>query len=175
VVRLSEPGDLVPLADVDRQVFCELTYPYYVLCQLFDLFQRYCVIAQVDGEVCGYALIGVTPDRDVAWLLGLGVVPAHRNKGLGARLLNDALALCSSPEVDVREVKITVRPTNKEAYHIYEQAKFVEEHFEEAYFGAGEPRRLLHLVLGPARTSPMAHQQGEEQGQRYVSGVAVGD
>jgi ribosomal-protein-alanine N-acetyltransferase len=150
LVRMAEIDDLPRLAVVDRAVFCELAYPYFVLCQLFDLFQPYCVLAQSDGEVAGYALVGVTPDRGTAWLLGLGVVPGHRGKGLGALLLDAALDLCRGSGIP--DVMITVRPTNEDAYRIYKRAGFVQKDYEAAYFGENQPRSLLHLALRPAET-----------------------
>jgi ribosomal-protein-alanine N-acetyltransferase len=173
LVRMAEDADLARLEVVDRAVFCELTYPHFVLCQLFDLFRPYCVVAQSDGEVCGYALIGVTPDHGTAWLLGLGVVPGHRGKkGLGARLLDAAMDLCR--EAGVGDVKITVRPTNEEAYRIYKRSEFVETAFGEEYFGEGEPRRLLHFALSnPDTPSPSA--EGEEDRERNAARVTVSD
>jgi ribosomal-protein-alanine N-acetyltransferase len=170
LIRMARPDDLGPLAMVDAAVFRELTYPFFALRQFFELFEAFCVVAESEGRVCGYALIGVTPDHQVGWLLGLGVVPESRGRKFGKKLLQSAVELCA--RVPVERVKITVRPTNKTAERIYEKAGFVEEDFEEAYFGEGEPRRILSLKLG-SRNLPPADQQGEEDAQREPAGVAV--
>jgi len=149
--RSGGVDDLPAIQRVDVAVFGkDLAYPYFVLRQLFDLFKEYSVVVDDDGEIVGYALIGVEPGSDaspaVAWLLGLGVVPEHRCQGYGGELLSRALDLCE--KAGIRTVKITVRPTNASANKLYEKAGFRTVHAENTYFGPGEPRDVLCLELG---------------------------
>lgn len=155
VFRSAEITDLRSVLDVDVAVFGkELAYPYFVLRQLFDLFKDFSVVVVEDGRIVGYALVGVEPGdepspvSDVAWLLGLGVVPEARGRGYGKRLLDRALELCT--KAGISEAKITVRPTNETAKKIYEKAGFAPTDAEDDYFGPDQPRQVLTLRLEPA-------------------------
>ena len=157
--RCGEVADLPAIQQVDEAVFGEgLAYPYFVLRQLFDLFKEYSVVVTDNDKIVGYALIGIEPGKDaspdVAWLLGLGVVPAARGNGYGKELLARALDLCE--KTDVGTVKITVRPTNATARGIYEEAGFKPMHTEDAYFGPDQPRDVLRLELGRDRDRQLA-------------------
>jgi ribosomal protein S18 acetylase RimI-like enzyme len=154
VYRRGEVADLPAIQRVDEAVFGEtVAYPFFVLRQLVDLFKEYSVVVLDGEEIVGYALIGVEPgtdaSSDVAWLLGLGVVPECRGRGYGPELLARALDLCD--KAGIRTVKITVRPTNESAKRLYRKAGFVPVHAEDTYFGPDEPRDVLRLELGRDR------------------------
>jgi ribosomal-protein-alanine N-acetyltransferase len=151
VYRCGEVADLPAIQRVDEAVFGEgLAYPYFVLRQLFDLFKHYSVVVLDNDQIVGYALLGVEPGKDdstdVAWLLGLGVVPDFRGRGYGKELLGQTLDLCRKAKIDT--MKITVRPTNESANKLYQRAGFTPVHAEEAYFGPGQARDVLCLDLG---------------------------
>ncbi len=154
VFRSAVVDDLPAIAELESSEFEPLAYPYFALRQLFDVHGSHWVVADLGGQVCGYALVAVGPARS-AWLIGLAVAAHCRGRGLGRLLLDRAVAGCRADEVDA--VFITVRPSNAPAANLYKESGFTWAGYEDQYFGAGEPRELLVHWLAPApdRWPPM--------------------
>ncbi|MBR7829531.1 GNAT family N-acetyltransferase [Actinospica sp. MGRD01-02] len=141
VCRPARLADLAVIEDVDKAVFTDKPYPYFVIRQLFDVHGAHCVVAEEDGEVRGYALVAVVPAESTAWLLSLAVLPGSRRRGFGRALMDRALAICDEARVD--RMRITVRPTNDVAYRLYKDSGFDWVRTEDTYFGVGEARDVL--------------------------------
>jgi ribosomal protein S18 acetylase RimI-like enzyme len=48
-------------------------------------------LAEVDGQVAGFALTSHNPENEYAYLIRLATLPAHRDRGIGKQLVTDAL------------------------------------------------------------------------------------
>lgn len=105
------------------------------------------LVARVDGDVAGLALVAVRPFRAAtrARLAAMGVVPAHRRTGVGSALLrrvvDDARGRGS------RRLALEVFASNSAALRLYDAHGFVAE------------RRLLGFTLpgaGPRATGARA-------------------
>ena len=99
--------------------------------ELFGKPDTILLLASVDGELIGYALVHVTPasgtwvadtwvtgDR-IAELESISVLPEHRGKGIGSRLMEE----CHG-EIDalgVTDVIIGLLPGNEGARRLYER------------------------------------------------------
>ncbi|MFF2085814.1 GNAT family N-acetyltransferase [Nocardia sp. NPDC058176] len=138
-LRDASVDDLAAIAELESSTFTPLAYPYFALRQLYDIHGSDWVVADLDGALCGYALVAV--GRRTAWLLGLAVSAGYQGRGLGSSLLDRAVAQCRSSAVDA--VFITVRPSNAPAAKLYENSGFTWVGHEAQYFGIGEPRDLL--------------------------------
>lgn len=151
LVRLATERDLDRLNRIDRQIFPEEPYPYFVLRQLFEVHGgRFLVLEHRDEpagyELAGYALLATTPDHAQSWVLGLGVLARHRNLGYGRQLMEESIGLLTADRVG--EVRLSVDRENEVALHIYRSLGFtlVAEHPD--YFGPGDGRLILRLPLG---------------------------
>jgi [ribosomal protein S18]-alanine N-acetyltransferase len=87
-------------------------------------------VAEVDGQVVGYAAVWVVLDQ--AELGDVAVAEAWRRRGLGRRLLEVVLALM--PEVGVRELFLEVRVSNEAARQLYEAYGFAEVGRRKNYY-----------------------------------------
>jgi [ribosomal protein S18]-alanine N-acetyltransferase len=100
-------------------------------------------LARCNGEPAGSAqLIRDWEDPGLAYLYGLAVAEAYRNRGIGTFLLGSILE--TLPRSGFRRLQLTVTPENEVAIHLYQnkfhlnQLKFIEN-----YYGPGENRWLL--------------------------------
>lgn len=143
--RAARLEDLVDIEAIETTQFAELSYPYFALRQFFDLHGPHWIVAELDGAVCGYAMVAFGPE-EVAWLMGLGVQKQSQGRGLGSGLMERVLELCREERRE--QVLLTVRPTNQAAYKLYEQTGFRRIDHEERYFGSGQPRDVLVHRLG---------------------------
>lgn len=145
VCRQARLEDLADIKSLDDAVFADKPYPYFVVRQLFDVHGEHCVVAEADGAIHGYALVAFEPSRSTAWLLSLAVLPDSRKRGYGRALMDEAIEICQN--ADIKRMKITVRPTNDDAYRLYERLGFRPVGTDEAYFGADEARDVLCLQI----------------------------
>ncbi|MET8649549.1 GNAT family N-acetyltransferase [Nocardia aurea] len=136
------------MAKMEQELFADLAYPDHVLRQLFDLHGSHWVVADSEGVILGYAVVGIDSNR-CAWVMGLGVAGASRGLGLGHDLLERAMENCRAARVE--RVRITVRPDNTAAAELYRRAGFDRIGYEENYFGTGDPRDILERRLGNRR------------------------
>lgn len=146
LLRLVTEADLPGLEILDKEVFDDLAYSMHYLRTFYNLFSSTWYVADRDGELAGYALVGPSSDQTGAWLLGLAVSSRHQGRGLGSELMTKAMAVFA--EARVPNAYITVRPDNAAAYHLYQKFGFRqlgEEH--ENYYGNGERRKVLQRSL----------------------------
>ena len=117
---------------------------------VLDLIRRGCpqYVAVAEGEVVGWC--DLTPkDRPVyahAGVLGMGLLPPFRGRGVGTRLMTTVLA--AARRARLRRVELTVRETNTPAIALYAKMGFeVEGRFRDAV----EVDGVYENVLGMAR------------------------
>jgi RimJ/RimL family protein N-acetyltransferase len=84
-------------------------------------------VALHDGEVVGWCDISSLhrPVFDHAGVLGLGLLPEHRGKGLGRELMGRVLR--AAKQKGLSRIELTVRESNDVAIRLYEGLGFVRE------------------------------------------------
>ncbi|MET9829358.1 GNAT family N-acetyltransferase [Streptomyces sp. NPDC006385] len=140
-------ADLNELLRVDREVFPDDPYPYFVLRQHVDVHGDRILVLD-DGECLhGYVLFVTTSDGYVCWVLSLAVSADQRGRGLGKRLMHEVLRQVRRERV--HEVRLTVEPTNAAAIMLYRSLGFsTEGGVRRDYLGPGEDRLIMTLRLG---------------------------
>ncbi|MGB3437385.1 MAG: N-acetyltransferase [Actinophytocola sp.] len=157
-VRQAVPDDFEALHEVDGRVFGDLGYPYFTLRQLFDGFPECWLVAAGSKGLVGYSLGVPSIDRSYAWLFGLAVDAAHRNRGYGRRLTVATLDMLRAMRVET--VRLTTEPENEAAIRLYQAFGFRETGFRKNYLGPGEHRLLMTLRLGGIPTPRPDRGQG---------------
>lgn len=84
-------------------------------------------VAIADGEVAGWCDIrrGSRVTRDHCGTLGIGILPAYRDKALGGRLMQRALD--AARQCGLHRVELSVHADNARAIALYEKIGFVHE------------------------------------------------
>jgi ribosomal-protein-alanine N-acetyltransferase len=95
--------------------------------------RHYLAAVDQDGALLGWA--GIRIVADTAEVLTVGVIPAARRHGIGARLL--ALLLDEARRRDVTEAFLEVRVDNTAAQKLYERSRFVRVGVRRGYYDGG--------------------------------------
>ncbi|RDI64779.1 GNAT family N-acetyltransferase [Nocardia pseudobrasiliensis] len=140
--RQARFSDLEAIAAIEDEVFDE-PYRYLMLRQLYDLHGSDWLVAELDGNVIGYALTLEKARR--ALLFTFAVAKRFQSRGYGRALLEHTLERSRAIGAEVEY--LTVRPDNLPASNLFKQAGFVFVAHDERYFGAGEPRDLYEYHL----------------------------
>lgn len=95
--------------------------------------RHYLAAVDQDGALLGWA--GIRIVADTAEVLTVGVIPAARRHGIGARLL--AMLLDEARRRDVTEAFLEVRVDNTAAQKMYERSRFVRVGLRRGYYDGG--------------------------------------
>lgn len=138
--------DLRALRRLERVIFPRDAYPYLDLALLFVWpgVLNLKVVAP-DGSLAGFvsATRGLASQR--AWIITLGVNPAHQRHGLGAYLLATAEQRIGRPTM-----RLTVREGNLTAIRLYERTGYTVIERKWGYYRDGETGLVMekHVELG---------------------------
>ncbi|WP_210589511.1 GNAT family N-acetyltransferase [Streptomyces sp. GESEQ-35] len=139
-------ADLPELLRVDREVFPDEPYPYFVLRQHYDVHGDGIFVLDDGESLQGYVLFATTSDGGVCWVLSLAVAPGQRGRGLGRRLMLEVLRQLRGEAV--HEVRLTVEPANAAAIMLYRSLGFwSEEGVRRDHLGPGEDRIVMRMGL----------------------------
>lgn len=144
-MRSVTEADLDELHRLDKEVFAEHAYPYFVLRQFFDLFRVDLLVLDDGLAFRGYVLAGTVRDGSRSWILGLAIDRRWRGHGLGRRLMTEILRRLRT--AGVGDVRLSVEPANTTAIDLYAALGFSPVGYRKDYFGTGADRLLMELPL----------------------------
>jgi ribosomal-protein-alanine N-acetyltransferase len=116
-------------------------YPYYFLSELARDNPETFIVATLNNEIVGYAVVDRWEDHD--HLISIAVHPDNRRKGLGERLLTELEKRLSKD----RPLKLEVRQSNSSAIQLYLKNGFRRTGFTEAYYADGEDAIIMEKSL----------------------------
>lgn len=108
-----------------------------------------CWVLEQDERPVAHLIMSVVAGE--AHVLNLCVHPARQGRGLGAELLQHGLRIAS--RLGAEMIFLEVRPSNRAALRLYEQAGFVEVGLRKSYYPAPGGAREDALIL--ARNLPI--------------------
>jgi ribosomal-protein-alanine N-acetyltransferase len=153
--------DLPAVERLEKEVFLDLAYSMPYLRSLYDLFSSTWFVADDNGELAGYAVVGISSDKRTSWLLGLAVSDRYRRQGLGGRLMGKTLQ--TMMDADITDAFLTVRPHNDPARRIYHNFEFTLLRTERNYYGNNEPREILHRSLTDNPYRAKSHPEAQDE------------
>lgn len=105
------------------------------------------LVAEQDGEVCGYLMAWKVIDQ--LHILNIATDPARRRQGIGSALL--AAAATAAAELGMQEITLEVRAGNREAISFYKGHGFVRRGLRPGYYqDNGEDALIMTLELPAA-------------------------
>ncbi len=120
-------------------------FPRFFFTQALGLFGPGFLVARIDDEIAGYALLGRhAEDRD-AELYSVVVGARWRGRGAGEALTRACIEVAQRWTCDA--VRLSVSPGNAVARRLYETVGFERCGFEPGYYGVGVDRVLMRLAL----------------------------
>ncbi len=156
-VREAREDDLPTVVLINRLVLPE-NYPYGFFKLIWKNWQRYFLVAEVEGKVVGYLMSMIenrrsmlVPDAELAeriangergsHLLSLGVMKPYWGMGIGSSLLREYLTRLKEDEVNFSFLE--VRVSNERAIRLYEKFGYVKRKVIKAYYMDGEDAFLM--------------------------------
>jgi ribosomal-protein-alanine N-acetyltransferase len=143
-IRAAEQADLLEVFRIERACFPE-PWPFSAFESFLDA--PAFLVAERDLAIRGYVVGDVTPNygRDIGHVKDLAVAPDARERGLGRRLLTEALARMAAGGATV--VKLEVRESNDVARALYADVGFESVRRVPRYYDDGEDAVVMALSV----------------------------
>lgn len=135
--------DMRALHRLEGVIFPLDAYPYFDLTLMFiwpgviNL-----KIAASDGSMAGFASCTRGLSRERGWIITLGIAPAHKQRGLGAYLLDVCEKRLKRPVV-----LLTVREGNTPAVRLYQRAGYQTIERKWGYYRDGETGLVMEKKI----------------------------
>lgn len=129
-LRLAHADDVAAMAAIESHAFTD-PWPASAFRELLgEPHVRVTVAEDAAGVLCGYCvLLHVVDEGEIA---NVAVLPSRRRRGVGSRLLDDALAAAAERGVD--SVYLEVRVSNDSARSLYASRGFLPVGRRRAYY-----------------------------------------
>jgi ribosomal-protein-alanine acetyltransferase len=123
------------LYEIETECFGEEAFTKKQIAQLLTDYNSISLIARENGEIVGFIVGMVYPDRKAinGHILTIDVSPSHRRKGIGQKLLQEIESIFS--QKGVQACILEVREDNVAATGLYRKLGYKEVGRLENYYG----------------------------------------
>lgn len=123
------------LYEIEKECFIEEAFSKKQIAQLLTDYNSISLIARENGEVAGFIVGVVYPDRKAVngHILTIDVSPRHRRKGIGRMLLQEMESIFA--QKGVQSCLLEVREDNAAAISLYRKLGYEEIGRLENYYG----------------------------------------
>ena len=153
IIRRAEPGDLIPVMEINLKTLPEHYSDYFYESLLAEMPEAF-LLGEISGNVVGYIMCkmeyGFSNFKKLGFvkkghLVSVAVLPDQRGKGIGKALVEEAVRGVRLKRCD--EFYLEVRCSNANAVNLYERMGFTVRQRNRAYYRDGEDAYLMSLEL----------------------------
>jgi ribosomal-protein-alanine N-acetyltransferase len=145
-IRDAARRDLPKIMQIERRAF-DQPWTLDSFMREFSLPFSRTIIASLSGDhgemIAGYLCRWLVVDE--CHILNVAVDPLARQKGIGTRLMSDAVAEAKARNATV--ITLEVRRSNLPARGLYRKFEFQERRLRRNYYGPGEDAIVMELQL----------------------------
>jgi ribosomal-protein-alanine N-acetyltransferase len=143
--RVANAFDLPVFVSLDKELFPYSPWSASQYKEEFSSPTRHFVVALDEAQsIIGYAGV-FAPGAAEADVLTVGVVPAHRGKGIARRLMGSITEWAQ--QQGSTAMMLEVKVDNTEAIGLYESLGYSKLNVRKDYFGAGLDALVMRLEL----------------------------
>jgi len=134
------------LYEIEKHCFRQEAFTKKQLASLLADYNSIGLAARLDGEIVGFALARVDIGRivSVGHILTIDVAPAHRQKGIGQKLLCEIENALSKK--GIKECRLEVREDNAAALKLYKKLGYKKVGNLENYYSDAHGLYLLKIM-----------------------------
>jgi ribosomal-protein-alanine N-acetyltransferase len=151
IIRRCEPGDLIPVMEINLKTLPEHYSDYFYESLLTELPEAF-LVAEHQGKLVGYIMCkteyGFSNFKKLGFVkkghvVSVAVLEEHRKKGLGGAIVEEAIKGVKEKRCD--ELYLEVRCSNNEAVRLYEKLGFSIKQRLKTYYRDGEDAFLMAI------------------------------
>lgn len=137
-IRKMQLHDIADVIKIEERSFTS-PWSYWIFFQELITPERFYIVAEVDGELVGYA--GLMWVLDEGHITTIAVKQAFRRKGIGSKLLETLIQKAKS--LNLSFLTLEVRESNKAAQKLYEKFGFKIEGVRKKYYTRPQEDALI--------------------------------
>ena len=119
IIKSMTPEDVSAVHQVEEACF-STPWSLESFQDIFRFGENYYLTAWEEDKIVGFiGLMAVAGEGDIT---NVAVLPSHRKKGIGDRLVKEMLILAK--EKEIKKIMLEVRASNQAAIHLYEKYGF---------------------------------------------------
>ena len=151
IVRRAEPGDLIPVMEINMKTLPEHYSDYFYESLLAELPEAF-LIGEIGGRHTGYIMCkteyGFSNFKKLGFVkkghvVSVAVLDEFRRRGIGKGLVEEAINGVKSKKCD--ELYLEVRCSNNDAVKLYENMGFIIKQRLKSYYRDGEDAYLMAI------------------------------
>jgi [ribosomal protein S18]-alanine N-acetyltransferase len=149
LIRDCKASDLKDIQPIENASFLEDPYSQIVFWSLFLSSKRIFRIGTFGRKIIGYSIVKIESgdqNETISHLVSLAVDPAARKRGVGSKMLEDAILQTRERFPNSKTMVLEVRADNKAAIDLYTKFRFRKMGTISNYYGGG--RDALSMELG---------------------------
>lgn len=128
-IRKMKETDIPEVARLEKEIFPD-SWSEKAIKETFDQQQTLLLVAYEDKQLIGYVILYfVLEEGEIA---RIAVIPDHRRKGVGARLLLELEDLCE--DNGITKLLLDVRESNETAISFYTSYGFVQDGIRRNFY-----------------------------------------
>ena len=151
LIRRAEPGDLIPVMEINMKTLPEHYSDYFYESLLSEIPEAF-LVGEIGGKYVGYIMckteFGFSNFKKLGFvkkghIVSVAVLNEFRRKGLGKGLVEEAILGVQAKKCD--ELYLEVRCSNNEAVIMYEKLGFIIKQRLRSYYRDGEDAYLMTI------------------------------
>ena len=151
ILRRCEPGDIIPVMEINLRTLPEHYSDYFYESLLEELPEAF-IVAEISGKIVGYIMCklehGFSNFKKLGFVkkghvVSVAVIDGHRGKGIGSVLVEEAVKGVKIRECS--EMYLEVRCSNNDAVRLYENLEFSITQRLKAYYRDGEDAYVMAI------------------------------
>jgi len=143
-IRNCLPGDLKRIEEIERLSFDD-PYPLSLFQNLLGQYPWGFRVATAGDSIAGYCILVRTHDETSLLIASIAVNPADRRRGIGTRLIEDAISIAKSRGTE--RIILQVRESNEIAVSLYTKIGFKKKSHIEDYYGVDKDAIEMSIDL----------------------------
>ena len=152
-LRRTEPGDLIPVMEINLKTLPEHYSDYFYESLLSEMPEAF-LLGEIGGKTVGYIMCkteyGFSNFKKLGFvkkghMVSVAVLPEFRRMGIGRALVEEAIKGVRIHKCD--EMYLEVRCSNNEAVILYERMGFIIRHRLKTYYRDGEDAYMMSIEL----------------------------
>ena len=147
LIRPARPADFKTLVAIDQTCFEEnVAYDAYELQYFMSRRGATTLVAEINGTIAGFLLMGVEHKRKRAVLVTLDILASYRRQGIGSELLSRSESVLTGANIPLYELQVDT--SNSVAIHFYEEHGFHRVRTLQNYYTSGADAYLMERTIG---------------------------
>ena len=148
-IRTATPSDRSFIANLSREVFSIYGAYEETVSEWFQSGLAVTVIAQMDGRVAGFAMVGYSVDElsllCFSELLAIAVEPQWQGRGIGVSLLREIEAIAL--ELNVFRLFLHTATDNVEARKLFDKCGYLPAETKKSFYPKGQDALVMFKDL----------------------------